>query len=109
MIILKILYKPIGILVSVLGGVVAGVLFKRIWKLAAHEDEAPDATDAQRGWVRCWSPRPCTALFLPWSRRQRTGVPPPLPGSSLVSGRAKEPKPKNSRVTFAALPPGPPG
>ena len=50
MIILKILYKPIGILVSVLGGVVAGVLFKRIWKLAAHEDDAPDATDAQRGW-----------------------------------------------------------
>jgi len=50
MIILKILYKPVGILVSVLGGIVAGALFKRIWKLAAHEDETPDATDAQRGW-----------------------------------------------------------
>ena len=50
MIILKILYKPVGILVSVLGGIVAGALFKRVWKLAAHEDETPDATDAQRGW-----------------------------------------------------------
>ena len=50
MIILKILYKPVGILVSVLGGIVAGALFKRIWKLAAHEDETPDATAAQRGW-----------------------------------------------------------
>ena len=50
MIILKILYNPVGILVSVLGGIVAGALFKRIWKLAAHEDETPDATDAQRGW-----------------------------------------------------------
>jgi predicted metal-dependent enzyme (double-stranded beta helix superfamily) len=49
-IILKILYKPVGILVSVLGGIVAGALFKRIWKLAAHEDETPDATDARRGW-----------------------------------------------------------
>ena len=50
MIILKILYKPFGIVVSVLGGILAGAIFKRVWKLAAHEDEAPEATDAQRGW-----------------------------------------------------------
>lgn len=50
MIIMKLLYKPFGIVVSVLGGVIAGAIFKRVWKLAAHEDEAPDATDAQRGW-----------------------------------------------------------
>ena len=49
-IILKILYKPFGIVVSVLGGMLAGAIFKRVWKLAAHEDEAPEATDAQRGW-----------------------------------------------------------
>lgn len=36
--------------VSVLGGVVAGAIFKRIWKVAAHEEEAPSATDARRGW-----------------------------------------------------------
>lgn len=47
---IKILYKPFGMVVSVLGGMVAGVIFKRIWRLAAHEDEAPDATDARRGW-----------------------------------------------------------
>ncbi|HLH58522.1 MAG TPA: DUF4235 domain-containing protein [Streptosporangiaceae bacterium] len=47
---MKILYKPFGVLVSVLGGVVAGAIFKRVWKLAAHEEEAPDATDARRGW-----------------------------------------------------------
>ncbi len=47
---IKILYKPVSILISVLGGVVAGAIFKRIWKLVAHEDEAPKATDAQRGW-----------------------------------------------------------
>jgi len=43
-------YKPVSILVSVLGGVLAGAIFKRIWKIAAREDEAPKATDAQRGW-----------------------------------------------------------
>jgi hypothetical protein len=37
-------------LVSVLGGVVAGAIFKRIWKVAAREEDAPKATDAQRGW-----------------------------------------------------------
>jgi predicted metal-dependent enzyme (double-stranded beta helix superfamily) len=50
LIILKILYKPFGIVVSVLSGLIAGAIFKRVWRLAAHEDEAPDATDAQRGW-----------------------------------------------------------
>ena len=33
-----------------LGGVLAGAIFKRIWKAAAGEDEAPKATDAQSGW-----------------------------------------------------------
>ena len=47
---IKILYKPVSILISVLGGVLAGAIFKRVWKLVAHEDDAPKATDAQRGW-----------------------------------------------------------
>jgi hypothetical protein len=46
----KLLYKPVSILISVVGGVAAGAIFKRTWKLVAHEDEAPKATDAQRGW-----------------------------------------------------------
>lgn len=46
----KVLYKPVSILVSVLGGMLAGAIFKRVWKLAAREDEAPKATDARRGW-----------------------------------------------------------
>jgi len=47
---IKALYKPVSILTSVLGGVLAGAIFKRIWKIAAGEDESPKATDAQRGW-----------------------------------------------------------
>jgi hypothetical protein len=47
---IRVLYKPLGVAVSVLGGVLAGAVFKRLWKLAAGQDEAPKATDADRGW-----------------------------------------------------------
>jgi hypothetical protein len=47
---IKIIYKLVSLLVSALGGILAGAIFKRIWKAAAGEDEAPKATDAQYGW-----------------------------------------------------------
>jgi hypothetical protein len=47
---IKVLYKPVSLVVSVLGGMLAGTIFKRVWKLAAGQDEAPTATDARRGW-----------------------------------------------------------
>jgi len=46
----KFLYKTVSIVVSVLGGMLAGAIFKQVWKLAADEDEAPTATDRRRGW-----------------------------------------------------------
>ena len=46
----KVLYKPMGMLVSVLGGVLAGTIFKQFWKVVFKEDDAPKATDADRGW-----------------------------------------------------------
>ena len=46
----KLLYKTVGLLISVLGGMLATALFKKVWKLAAGEDEAPEASDAGRGW-----------------------------------------------------------
>jgi predicted metal-dependent enzyme (double-stranded beta helix superfamily) len=47
---IKLLYKPLSLLVSVLGGILAGAIFKQVWKLAASEEDAPKATDPQRGW-----------------------------------------------------------
>lgn len=44
------LYKPVSLAVSVLGGVAAGAIVKQIWRLAAHEEETPSATDPRRGW-----------------------------------------------------------
>ncbi len=47
---IKLIYKPVGILVSVLGGLLAGMIFKRVWQVVGREDDAPKATDARRSW-----------------------------------------------------------
>jgi uncharacterized protein DUF4235 len=47
----RVLYKPLGLIVSILGGIVAGTVFKRVWGAVAHEEEAPKATDASKGWA----------------------------------------------------------
>jgi hypothetical protein len=46
----RVLYKPFGLIFGVLGGLVAGAVFKRLWRAVAHEEEAPKATDARKGW-----------------------------------------------------------
>ncbi|MFG1997964.1 DUF4235 domain-containing protein [Spirillospora sp. NPDC048911] len=48
---MKITYKVLSLLFSVLGGLLAGVLFKQVWKVAAGEDDAPDADDPDRSWA----------------------------------------------------------
>jgi hypothetical protein len=44
---IKLICKPVSILASVPGGVLASIIFKRIWQLAARK-----ATDARRGWQK---------------------------------------------------------
>jgi hypothetical protein len=46
----RLLYKFMTMVISVLSGMLAGAIFKRVWKLAAGEEEAPTATDVRRGW-----------------------------------------------------------
>jgi hypothetical protein len=46
----KLFYKPFGLIFSVLGGIFAGMIFKRLWGAVGDEDEAPEATDETRGW-----------------------------------------------------------
>ncbi|KJY28324.1 MULTISPECIES: DUF4235 domain-containing protein [unclassified Streptomyces] len=47
----RILYKPLGLLFGALGGVVAGAVFKRLWALLGHQDDAPTTTDPDRSWT----------------------------------------------------------
>jgi Protein of unknown function (DUF4235) len=43
----KIAYRPIGLLGGVLAGMLSGVLFKQIWKLVSHQDDAPGALESE--------------------------------------------------------------
>ncbi|HEY3471070.1 MAG TPA: DUF4235 domain-containing protein [Amycolatopsis sp.] len=46
----KVLYKPLSWVVGALGGILAGQVFKQVWKRVAGEDDAPDATDRDYTW-----------------------------------------------------------
>lgn len=43
-------YKPVGLGAGIVGGLLAGVIFKQIWKRVSNQEEAPEATDAAYGW-----------------------------------------------------------
>jgi len=46
----KIAFKPINLVLGLGAGALAGLVFKQVWKLAAGDDDAPDAGDEDRGW-----------------------------------------------------------
>ena len=43
-------YKPVGVLMGLAAGTVAGVIFRQVWKLTAGDGDAPSATDEDRRW-----------------------------------------------------------
>ena len=45
----KILYRPVGLVSSTLGGIIAGLIFKRVWRQAAPGDrhDPPTALDTE--------------------------------------------------------------
>ncbi len=47
---LKLLYKPLGLVIGVAGGLAAGAIFARVWTMATGQGDAPEATDPDRGW-----------------------------------------------------------
>lgn len=46
----KLAYRPLGMLVSVLGGLIASRLFTTVWKAVDGGEDAPESTDARRSW-----------------------------------------------------------
>jgi hypothetical protein len=46
----KIAYKPLGMAMGAVSGMLAGALFKQVWKKLGHDEDAPDATDEHRTW-----------------------------------------------------------
>src|SRR4029453_10574379 len=47
----KLAYKPVGLLLGAGAGMVSGLIFKQVWKVAGHDDDAPNAPDEDRGWT----------------------------------------------------------
>jgi hypothetical protein len=46
----KLLYRIASLLATMVGTRAVRAAFAKTWQLAAHEDEAPKATDARRDW-----------------------------------------------------------
>jgi Protein of unknown function (DUF4235) len=46
----KILYRPVGLLSSVLGGLVASVIFKQVWKRAAPGEKSDPPTSLETSY-----------------------------------------------------------
>ena len=47
---IKLLYKLVNLIASMLGGLLAGLIFKRVWKVIGRGDDAPTPTDERPGW-----------------------------------------------------------
>ncbi|MFJ9774005.1 DUF4235 domain-containing protein [Kitasatospora sp. NPDC101157] len=46
----KVVYKPVGLALGAVSGLVAGALFQQAWKALGHDEDAPGPTDEDRSW-----------------------------------------------------------
>lgn len=49
--IVKLVYKPVGMIASVVGGMLASMVFARIWRALAGKGDVPDVTDEAKSWA----------------------------------------------------------
>jgi hypothetical protein len=63
----KILYRPVGLLSSVIGGLIAGIIFKHVWQRAAPGDkpDPPKALETEYPFKEILLARPSRAPFSP--------------------------------------------
>ncbi|MFD7783966.1 DUF4235 domain-containing protein [Streptomyces nojiriensis] len=43
-------YKPVGLVLGAVAGMIAAAAFKQVWKVVEGEGDAPSATDEDRSW-----------------------------------------------------------
>jgi Protein of unknown function (DUF4235) len=66
---LMLMYKPIGMIGGVVGGLLASMAFARIWRAIAGKGKAPEATDKSKAGPTSCLRLHCTASFSAWSKR----------------------------------------
>jgi hypothetical protein len=47
----KMKYKALGLLVGLLGGMLASAIVRKVWQFTPGHDEAPEAIDTRRSWA----------------------------------------------------------
>jgi hypothetical protein len=47
---IKLLYKPVNLIASMLSGLLAHLIFNTVWKIIGRGDDAPKPTDEQQSW-----------------------------------------------------------
>jgi hypothetical protein len=99
---MKLLYKPFGLIVSVLGGVLAGALFKRVWRAVADDREAPSAKDRDRTWREVTLRRSSRVLCSAESRRSSTALEQAASLGSRVSGPGRRRPSRRNRADARA-------
>ncbi|MCX4807659.1 MULTISPECIES: DUF4235 domain-containing protein [unclassified Streptomyces] len=46
----EVAYKPVGLALGAVSGMIAAAAFKQVWKVVEGEGDAPSATDEDRSW-----------------------------------------------------------
>jgi hypothetical protein len=93
---IKLLYKPVDLIAGMIGGLLAGLIFKQAWKLTGRGNAPGPPTSGGAGERSCW-PRRCRARSSRWSRRRSTEAPPRGRAGSPGSGRAMKASSPRSR------------
>ena len=47
----KMVYKPVDLVAGLIASLLASLIFRRVWSVIEHGDDAPKPTDRQRGWM----------------------------------------------------------
>jgi Protein of unknown function (DUF4235) len=87
----KLAYRPFGLLFSVLGGLLAGAVFKQVWKRVSDKEDPPKPKQSEYVGVSSWLP-PRSRARSSGSRRQRSTEAARAPSRrSPAPGRATKP------------------
>lgn len=48
----KVLYRPVGLASGIAGGLIAGAIFRQVWKRVEGEDDPPTALQSEYPWSK---------------------------------------------------------
>ncbi len=88
----KILYRPIGLASSVVGGLLANLVFKKVWQQSAPGDhpDPPDALESGHPLKEIPSQQSCRGSSSRWSRHSSTAAAPGRFSGGAANGPATD-------------------